>query len=252
MITLSEIPLFKYIEIYNRLPNVNFGDKERKHKKKYPFLYSMLSNQYSKQILCSNNYYISSNTLKNIQTYLDRFQNKVEIHNIFKNTTVFSLTIKGYISESLKTYIFIVTPLNYSLVLDILIYEKLDLSSWISGVFYDSNNMHITVSFNLNENDIVHHLDLFQYFLILKSLKSFDRIISSVNENVLLHEQNPNTFIDLTRIDLSYIREYLVPITNRREHYRWQFCGPGRTILRRVKVQASLVKSHLRKGKRLP
>jgi hypothetical protein len=251
MIILSEIPLFKYIQTYNRLPNVNFGDKERKHKKKYPFLYSMLSNQYSKQVIASKNYYISSNTLSQIQTYLDRFQDKVEILNIFKNTTLFSLTITGYLSESLTTYIFIVTPFNNSLVLDILIYEKLDLSSWISGVFYDSNNMHITVSYNSNENDIVHHLNLFQYFLMLKTLKSFDRIFSSGNENVLSREQTPNTFIDLTHIDLSYIREYLVPITNRREHYRWQFCGPGRTILRQVKVQASIVKSHLRKGKRL-
>jgi hypothetical protein len=137
------------------------------------------------------------------------------------------------------------------LVLDILIYEKYDLSSWISGVFYGSNNMHITVSYNLNENDIVHHLNLFQNFIVLKNLKSFDRIISSLNEKIITREKAPITLIDLTNIDLSYVREYLVPTINRREHFRWQFCGPGRTILRQVKVQASIVKSHLRKGKRL-
>lgn len=83
------------------------------------------------------------------------------------------------------------------------------------------------------------------------SLKSFDRIIAKAHEDQIQVVQNISIPQDLIRLDISNIRDYLIPKVNRKEHYRWQFCGPGRTILRHIKVKEAYVKEHIRKGKRI-
>lgn len=97
----SDIPLLHYIEANEELPKINFGQSTRKHKKKYPFLYSILSKQCTKQLLSSNNFFITSSTLDKIQDYFDAHQTEVEGVRILKTTTLFTLTIPTAVAKFL-------------------------------------------------------------------------------------------------------------------------------------------------------
>lgn len=251
MTTISEIPIFQYVQTNNSLPIINFGDLTRKHKNKYPFLYKILSTQFCNNLLSAKNYFIESSSFLFVQNHLNSYHSEFEEFYTFKSTALFTLTTPSIRKDTLITNIIIVTPINNSLVLDILSYANTELLTWLSGLLYDSNQMHITVSYNLNESQSIEILNLFHFILRLMALKTFDKLTASKNINFVKSDKRkaPDNF--LIHIDVSNVREYLIPSTNRREHYRWQFCGPGRTILRHIKVQSSIVKYHIRKGKRL-
>lgn len=251
MSAISEIPIFNYIQKNDCLPIVNFGELNRKHKIKYPFLYKILSTQICKNVFSAKNYFIELSSFSFIQDYLNSNHCEFEEFHTFKDTSLFTLTIPALKADSLITNIIIVTTINNKIVLDILSFSNIDLLTWLSGVLYDKNQMHITVSYNLNETKSLEVLNLFHFVSRLMSLKKYDRLLVSNTTNQINSEKIVDTEKYLTHIDISNIREYLIPSTKRREHYRWQYCGPGRTILRHIKVQSSVVKNHIRKGKRL-
>jgi hypothetical protein len=251
MISFSQIPLFKHIETNEGLPNVYFGEMNKKHSKKYPFLYSSLSKMYFDKILKSNNYYVSFDTFQIIKNHIDKIEVNDDTEFKSDNTNIFTLTIPSSIKEIYNTYVFISTKIKEGKIIDILTYGNINLSNWLSGVLYNKNDIHISVSYNLIESDISFILSLYNSIIKLKSLNYFEQVPGKANNHIFSHNKNTISADNLIHLDLSNIREYLIPSIVRREHYRWQFCGPGRSILRKVKVQSTLVKSHTRKGKRL-
>ena len=251
MINISQIPLFKYIEVNDILPNVYFSDLNKKHSKKYALLYSLLSRQYPKQILSAENYYISFDALNQIQDHLNRHEVKYEINHKFINTYIFTITLPSSIKDIYYTHVFISSKINDSQILDILTYNNLNLHNWLSGVFYENNEIHISASYNLGDDNMSYVLSMYDFIKKLKALNYFEQKTTTINNNVLPISKKTDSVNNLIHLDLSNTREYLIPSITRREHYRWQFCGPGRSILRNVKVQSTRVKSHIRKGKRI-
>ena len=251
MIYISQIPLFKYIEVNHKLPNVYFSDLSKKHSKKYALLYSLLSIQYPKQILTAENYYISFEALNKLQEYLNRYEVKYEKKHDLINTHICTLTLPSSIKDIYYTHVFISSKINNSQILDILTYNNINLYNWLSGVFYSNNEIHISASYNLDDENMSYVLSMYDFIKKLKSLNYFEQITATDNNYVLSSSKETGSVSNIIHLDLSNTREYLIPSITRREHYRWQLCGPGRSILRNVKVQSTRVKSHIRKGKRI-
>lgn len=158
MITRSEIPVIKFIELKKSLPEVNFRKYNGKGKKIISFLYSMLSNVIAKQIFSSKHFFTSSQTLVNIQSYLNDHQYEVNGLQFLNSTSVFTITTY---SSFFQTSMFIITPVTNGWVLDVLTYKNLELSSWISGVFEDKSNMYLKIAYNINEVESINLLNLY-------------------------------------------------------------------------------------------
>lgn len=248
MFQIHDIPLINYVEVHSELPNSFF--KISRKSKKLPIIYSLLSKQYANYLLTQKKFLISQGTLLQLKEYLsERLKGEKFLFKI-PEVWVRTLTIPN--ERGCETYIFILTTLDGNKTINILKYQDVKLISWLGGVIQEDNDVHISVQHNLSEDAVVQLFNLFDFFLQLSNLKDFERIFchplkasskNSIQKNI------PST--NLLQIDISNIREYIVPAIERKEHYRWQFCGPGRTILKLVKVRRTIVKEYIRKGKRI-
>ncbi|MCC6287963.1 MAG: hypothetical protein IT249_08760 [Chitinophagaceae bacterium] len=243
---LSIIPLLNFVKINAKFPDVVFQGTKRT--KGLQIIYTLLSKQYARILTAEKNLLIFPETLSKIKEYLtDKFDSKKHSYGDHRQG-VSSLTIQD--KNNFETYVFIISTLNDNSNINILSYNDVDFTSWLGGVVQKDDDIHISVQYNLTENEVIHLLDLFNFVIELTNLKDFELIYCNSNETSKNLQKNI-TSSGLLIIDISSIRKYLVQATERKEHFRWQFCGPGRTILRKIKVKNTTVKQYVRRGKRI-
>jgi predicted 3-demethylubiquinone-9 3-methyltransferase (glyoxalase superfamily) len=249
MQTNTVIPFLNFIKTQGKFPPHNFTI-ENKKSRRLPVFYSLISHDYSKRLLSVNNYIITDETITKLQKALEN--DDVNRINAFKFGKSFATSLSIKNQDHIDTYLITLFVLNGNKSINIIRYQNTDLKNWLGGVFENESDLHLSVMYNLNNEERIRFFNLFALFIELKNLKEFDRIICKPNLTGNNNSLNGETEgLNVFNIDLSYLREYFIPTSNRREHYRWQFCGPGRTILRQVKVKETIVKEYTRKGKRI-
>ena len=249
MQTITTIPFLDFIKTQGKFPPHNFSI-EKKRSRRLPVFYSLISHDYSKRLLSVNNYIITDETITKLQKALEN--DDVNRINAFKFSKSFATSLSIKNQDHIETYLITLFVLNGNKSINIIRYQNTDLKNWLGGVFENESDLHLSVMYNLNDEERIRFFNLFALFIELKNLKEFDRIICTPNLTGNNNSLNGETeSLNVFNIDLSNLREYFIPTSNRREHYRWQLCGPGRTVLRQLKVKETIVKEYTRKGKRI-
>jgi hypothetical protein len=247
MLHSSDIPLLNSLHSNLKFPDTVFQTKRKS--KRFQVIYSLLSKQYAENILLHKNLLINADTFFKIKEYLNEHPRRGTHHNDKNKSNLTTLTIQN--GKVYYTYILILSFFNGNINFNILSFKETALFSWLGGIFQNTDDIYISVQYNLTENEAIQLFDLFNFITELITLKKFEQIYCNHSGSSSLTGQSNIIKSDLLQIDLSVIREYIMPATQRREHYRWQFCGPGRTILKRIKVKETMVKEYTRRGKRI-
>jgi len=249
MIESVSIPILQYIKKHMSLPKTEF-EKVITKQKKMNFFFSMLKNNFQNNSVYLKNYFITRDTFDIISVNLTNLNSEISWVHFIKRTYIFTVTISDNKNNLLITNLCIITPMHDSAVVDILVYNGLELFKWLSCSYQNHNNIYISISYNLEKQGVDECVDFLHFIMNLISLKEFEQFFvtpESIDTNI---SDKVDQKLDFKIIDISYLRDYLVPTKNRRSHYRWQLCGKGRSSLRLVKVRATVVKEHIRQGKR--
>lgn len=247
MLHSSDIPFLNLLHSNPKFPDTIFQTKRKS--KGLQVIYSLLSKQYAGNILRHKNLLINEDTFYKVTEYLSEHRRSKTTQDYQYKDNLTTLTIQS--GKVFYTYVLILSSFNGNINFNILSFRETSLFSWLGGIFQNTDDVHISVQHNLTENEAIQLFDIFNFIMELTTLQRFEQIFCNHSDNAPLTGQTNIIKSDLLQIDLSIIREYIMPATQRREHYRWQFCGPGRTILRRIKVKETTVKEYTRRGKRI-
>ena len=244
------IPFLEFIIKNQKFPAYNFT-RENKKLKKIRLIYSLLSADYIKDLSQSTSYFFSDITYDDLQKKIEILKNN-ENRYLLKKQEVITTTVSIPKLNYVDTYVFIFLLVNNKPSINILQYHNTDLISWLGGIIENENDIHVSVKYNIDNDEIFRIIKLFYFFLEIKNIQNFETIICkpSQNDRNQVAEIEKSIF-NIRRIDTSNLRDYFVPSFNRKEHFRWQMCGPGRTILKQVKIRETNVKEYIRKGKRI-
>jgi len=249
MLESVSIPILQYIKKHKSLPNTEF-EKVISKQKKMNFFFSMLKNNFQNNSMYLKNYFITRDTFNIVSDNLTNLNSEISWGNFVKRTYIFTVTISEKQNNLLNIYLCIITPMHDSAVVDILVYNGINLVKWLSCVYQNHNNIYISISYNLEEQGVDECVDLLHFIMNLIGLKEFEQFLLTPASFETNTSEKADQKLDYKIIDISYLRDYLVPAKNRRSHNRWQLCGKGRSSLRLIKVRATVVKEHIRQGKR--
>src|SRR6185312_3462860 len=186
MQAIPNIPFLDFIKTQGKFPPHHFSI-ENKKSRRLPVFYSLISHDYSKQLLSVNHYIITDETITKIQKALEN-DNPNRI-NAFKfiESFVSSLSIRN--EDYIETYLITLFLLNGNRSINIIRYQNIDLKNWLGGVFENENDLHLSVRYNLSDEGSIRFFNLFSLFIELKNLKEFEKIICTpnltANKNIL-------------------------------------------------------------------
>jgi hypothetical protein len=193
--------------------------------------------------------YATDATLHKIRDILRLEIGRSELKDLISGLWLRCITIPR--NNSFVTYQYFITVNDKQVIANIIQYANTEVVTWLGALVKEDGTIHISVSYNLTDEVINQQFDQLFLILELQNLRDFQKIECGPSDDKKGTSDLGNQNTDVLELDISLIREYNVPQTERKEHFRWQLCGPGRSILRHVRVRKTIVRQHTKKGKRI-